>query len=56
MPDCPSATASAKPRNQIDLDQINLPDPVEMELTKLRMRIAALEAALQECEDRQEEK
>lgn len=54
VPDCPTAkAATVNSRDPIDLDQVNLPDPVEMELTKLRMRIAALEAALQDCEDRQ---
>ena len=32
----------------VDLDQVHLPDPVEMELTRLERRIAALEKSLRE--------
>ena len=52
VPDCPTIKAvESKPRDHIDLDQINLPDPVEMELAKLRKRITALESALQEQQE-----
>ena len=52
IPDCPTIKAAeSKPRDHIDLDQINLPDPVEMELAKLRKRITALESALQEQQE-----
>lgn len=54
LKDCPSLKAAGAPRDRIDLDQVNLPDPVEMELTKMRERIRALETALEDCEERQD--
>ena len=44
--DCPAQSGMRVPREAIDLDQVNLPDPVEMELAKMRGRIEALEAEL----------
>ncbi|MBE5785605.1 MAG: serine O-acetyltransferase [Clostridiales bacterium] len=46
--DCPSMNMPPKSKDPIDLDQVNLPDPIEMELTRLRSRLAALEKALEQ--------
>ncbi len=52
LADCPEAVEpehKAIPGEEgVDLDQIHLPDPVELELLRLRRRLSALEAALKE--------
>lgn len=49
VPDCPAAKESAQQRGRedgVDLDQVNLPDPVGAELKRMRERLEALERAL----------
>lgn len=48
---CPGLQIPVREHDHIDLDQINLPDPVEIEFTRLRRRLEALEKALAEKEN-----
>lgn len=50
--DCPGIRVPPKAKDAIDLDQVNLPDPVEMEFMRLRRRLEALEKALEAQENK----